>query len=321
MTDTVAQSGRRPLDLLGVALWTVIAAITIVVVTDTGLLTTTLALPLLVFLPGYALVSVLFPAEPGIGIDDERHTPGGRTGWIGRLALAIAASPAIVAGVGYLLSATVGISRVPSAMGIGTVTLLLVGAALVRRNRLPAERRAAPMSDVGPVIGGLLGTTRVQQTVTVGSLLVFVIAVAFVGTAPADGESFTEVAMVTENETGDLVASGFETTYTPGEAAPHRVVIWNHEGVPTTYGVVTVIEAVDENGSVTARQQVDQTAVTVDDGDRIVLNRTIEPTMTGDRLRLQTSVYRGGIPDDPRPSTAAQTVHRWIAVEEGGDAA
>lgn len=321
MSETEDGPGRWSSDLVGVGIWTLLASVAVFAVADAGPVSSALAFPLLVFLPGYALVSVLFPAKPVVDFGDERYSLGGRIGWVGRLAIAIAASPVLVAGVGFLLSSTVGISRVPTAIGVGTVTLLLVGLALVRRNRLPADQRVAPMAGFGTVVGGLLGANRLQQGLTIAALLVFVFAVGFVGMVPADGDSYTEAALLTENETGDLVATGFESTYAAGEDAPHRVAIWNHEGVSTTYGVVTVVESVDANGSVTARQQVDQTTATVDDGDRVVLNRTVSPSMTGEALRLRTYVYRGGIPDEPEPSGAAYSVHRWITVQEGDDAA
>ncbi|MFW6003487.1 MAG: DUF1616 domain-containing protein [Halanaeroarchaeum sp.] len=302
-------------DLVGVVLWTVIAGIGFLALGDQNWMMAAIGLPLLVFLPGYALIAALFPAAPVEDPTEERFEYGGRTSWVGRLAMAVAASPVVVAAVGYLLSSTVGIGRVSAVIGICTVTLLGTIGAGVRRNRLASNRRAAPLDGTLPMIGGLFGTSDLGKLTTVLALVTFVVAVGYVGVTPADGESFSEVALLSENETGDLVANGYTTTYVAGEQEPHHVAIWNHEGEETTYGVVTVVESVDSNGTVTARQRLDETTVTVAEGDRAVLDRSIAPTMTGTDLRLHTLVYEGGLPDDPRPADASHSVHRWIVVE------
>ncbi|UWG47978.1 Membrane associated protein with extracellular Ig-like domain, a component of a putative secretion system [Halanaeroarchaeum sp. HSR-CO] len=303
-------------DLVGVVLWTVIASFGFVALGDPSWVMAAVGLPLLVFLPGYALMAAIFPAAPSQEVVGERFD-GGRTSWVGRLAMAIAASPVIVAAVGYLLSLTVGIGRVPAVVGIGTVTVLGVLVAGVRRNRLAPNGRAAPLDGALPVVENLFGTSGLQKVTTAVALIAFVVAVAYVGVTPADGDAYSEVALLSENETGDLVATGYTSTYVAGQEEPHHIAVWNHEGNETTYGVVTVVQSVDSNGSVTAQQRLDETTVTVEDGKRAVVERSIAPTMTGSELRLHTAVYKGGLPDEPRPAEAPYSVHRWIVVEGG----
>lgn len=313
---------RRPwvIDLLVVAVWTVAAAVVFVNEAGASLLTVIVGLPLLVFLPGYATVSVLFPAEPAPGPAEGRFSLGGKTTWTGRFAMAVAASPVVLAVVAFVLSGTIGIARAPAVGGIAASTLLLTVAAFVRRARLDPSHRAAPFRSLVPVFEGFFGKSELQRVTTVVALVVFLIAVASVGLAPADHVSHSEVALLSENETGDLVAADYETTYVAGEEAPHAVAIYNHENEETTYGVLTVIESVDADGTVTASERLDATTVTVPADERAVLERTIEPSVTGTDLRLRTFVYRGGMPENPRPGNADYTVRRWVAVTEAGDA-
>lgn len=320
MTDSTYQ--RRPwvVDLLLVAVWTGVAAVVFLGDGGSGWPAVVVGVPLLVFLPGYAAVSALFPAEPVADPDEGLFSVGGKTTWPGRFAMSIAASPALVAVVGFVLATTIGIARTPAVVGIVSLTVVLTAIALVRRARLDPRHRAAPTRSIVPVIGDFLGKSEFQRVVTVVALVVFLLAVVSVGLTPADHISHSEVALLSENETGDLVAAEYRTTYAAGAEAPHVVAVYNHEGQETTYGVVTVVESVDAEGTVTASQRLDATTVTVPPDDRAVLERTIAPSVTGTDLRLRTFVYRGGIPETPRPEAADYTVRRWIAVTGGADA-
>ena len=88
-----------------------------------------LALPLLLFIPGYSLVSVLFPRK------------GDLTG-IERLTLSIVLSIAIVIFDGFALNYTPwGFRPAPIVISLSIITLLLLLTTLVLRKGIPEDER------------------------------------------------------------------------------------------------------------------------------------------------------------------------------------
>ena len=88
-----------------------------------------LALPLLLFIPGYSLVSVLFPRKDDL------------TG-IERLTLSIVLSIAIVIFDGFALNYTPwGVRPAPIVISLSIITLLLLLITLVLRKGVPADER------------------------------------------------------------------------------------------------------------------------------------------------------------------------------------
>jgi hypothetical protein len=121
------------------------------------------ALPLVLFAPGYAIVAAAFPA--------------GRLGTIERLLFSLGASLAVVALAGLLLHwAALGLRPTAWTVALGNLTLVASLIALLRRRRQPASVAAQPLllsgfrrAGLTRTQGGLLGLALV---LVAGSVLI-----------------------------------------------------------------------------------------------------------------------------------------------------
>ncbi len=180
------------------------------------------------FAPGYALQAALFPRK------DALRGPQ-------RLALSIGLSvaflPALVLLANWL---SWGIHLQPIAISEGLVTIVLSGAALVRRARLPAEARPAL------VISLDLKTwwvdqdrrSRVLYRVLAGALLLAMVTVSAIILIPKPGERFTEFYILGSEE----LAESYPREAAPGELMPVIAGITNREGQAAEYRIEVWVE-------------------------------------------------------------------------------
>lgn len=266
-----------------------------------------LAVPFLIFLPGYAIISVLFP-EPPTEPSDDQPNPGSTPDWIVRVALSLVLSAVIVAVIGVVIDWTATIRLAPAVVAIGTVTLLGVGITALRRARRVPEQRfdlfggERPSFDIG------------MQTVTLAlAVLLLIGAVTFVAAAPIQQEAYSEAYLLAENDDGELVAEEYPTTFVGGEEQSLFLGLENNEYRPVTYNVVVVVQQVD-NGTVTVQQRLSRSEVELVHGEDTVIENQLAPRLTGDDLRLQFQVYKDVDPDDAEePDYSLQL---WIDVGE-----
>jgi uncharacterized membrane protein len=276
--------------------------------------------PFLLFFPGYAVVSALFPGASGDHRGAVHQSVSATPDWTVRIALSIALSAVVVSVIGVALSRIGAIRLDPLVIAIAAVTLVAVAVAAVRRLQLPLERRANPVS--GPSVRlGSIGTSRRMATFVLAFVLLLG-TVAAVGVVQPAGETYTESYLLTEDENGELVAEGYPTTFVAGEGHPLYVGLENHEHEPMSYEVVVLAQEVDSGGSVTAQRQVDRFSVDLEHTERAVVGRTIAPTTPGEGVRLRFLVYKGTAPSDVEDADleADQTLQIWIDVVEGTDA-
>lgn len=273
---------------------------------------------LLFFLPGYAVQAAIFPRAATAG--DE---PGGEN-LRNRLALSFGTSLAVLPLVGVALDVS-GVGFSPRAVVAALSGLVVVGltAAVVRRNLVPTEERFRLRSDAWL---GSLSLPRGGRASRIGSVVLVVVILATVTTAglavtsPAGGETFTSAALLTQNESGDLVASGYPGTVPQGEAAPLVLSVENHESSVTSYTVVVQLERMGPNGTVTERAELDRLTATVGAGDRWLEPHTVRPTITGEDLRLHYLLYRGDAPAEARSATAFDSLYLWLDVPANASA-
>lgn len=301
------------LDLLAVAGFTVLAVLVLLSVSG-GPLSLLVGVPFLTFLPGYALVSAVLPDHPA----EESSATLGRThdagpGWAVRIALSVLSSALLVGVVGVLLAWTWTVSLVPAVLTVAAITLAGVVVAGVRRIDRPAEYRATPLSTDVPEL--LPAGSTAQRTSLVVAVVALVAAAALAGVVPAQGESYSESYILTENDSGELVAEDYPTTFVAGEGHSLSLALANHEHETVTYEVVVLSQAVAEDGSVTDAEQVDRFAVELEHGERTVADRQIAPTETGEERRLVFHVYENTDPADAEEPDL--TTQLWIEVVEG----
>lgn len=278
-------------------------------------LTFVLGLPLLLFAPGYVLALALFPRAA--------DAPDARIDGVERAALAFGLSVALVPLFGIALWA-VGAGFAPAAVRGGVsafvVTVALLG--IVRQLRVPTEaqfgvsaRRTARRfyeSTVGT--GGLDG---VLNLLVVVSVLVAMSGLTFALAAPQDGEQYTGFVLLSENEDGKLVASGYPSELSVGESAELTAAVENREGTDVEYTVVAELQRVrTDDGEVTVleSEELERTTIAVGDGETERWAHEVTPSIRGENLRLTYTLYEGEAPDDATTDSAYRHTYVWVNV-------
>lgn len=278
-----------------------------------------LGIPYLTLVPGYALVSALFPEADGAPVDSESDAVFGGIDGLERVALSFGLSVLIVPLLGLGLNITPwGLRLLPIVLAVSCTTLVLVVVAAWRRAVLdPADRFQVSSSGWFPRRRDHSRTGFALDLLLVATVLLATVGAGYVFAAPGQGEQFTEFYLVTEDDTGAFVADGYPTNFTQGETKSLSVGVENHEGTPVRYTVVTQlqrVERVDGRLVVRERTELDRTARIVDANETWRTQDSVTPTMTGDRLRLTYLLYRDSVPQSTTVNNAYQEIHLWINV-------
>ncbi|MFC4406282.1 DUF1616 domain-containing protein [Haloarchaeobius iranensis] len=327
-----------PADLAATAVLVVLTtlAVFLPVVNETPL-RVVLGLPFVLFVPGYAFITALFPEDGSspataeddsteeYDVDDPETSRSGIDG-IERVALSFGLSIALVPLIGLVLNFTpFGIRLVPIVVSLDAFTLVCIAVAAQRRQQLPTEDRfevpyrewyAAGRDEfLEPDSRG----DAVLNVLLVASILLATASVGYAVAVPKEGEQFSEFYVLTENESGDLVADDYPTNYTVGEQRPVVVGIGNHEGEQTEYTVVTSLQRVElvdnrTNISVLEETELERYTTTVPRGENATRNVPIQPTFTGENLRVVFLLYRGSPPANPTVDNAYRELHLWVNV-------
>lgn len=293
-----------------------------------------LALPLFVFVSGYALVVALFPTDDATTVRAPRLAEESRVlsvvvrpqrrdfDGVERAGLAVGLSVALTVLFGVVYSSVLGTlaGGVPAFVGL-VIALALVG--IGRRLRLPADRRfTVPF---GRWIDTSIETVRALpnrepalNVLLAASILLAAAALGFGFVAPQDGEPHTEFALGTTTDDGEFVTADYPTEIDAGDEPELAVYLQQYENPPRTYTVVAVLQRVDEDDEVTEAAEVNRLTVEVPPDEPTVERHSIEPSMHGEDLRLTYHLYEGDPPDelDETGTSADDTLHVWIDVAE-----
>ena len=276
-----------------------------------------LGIPFLLLLPGYAVVSAMFPEDSGRIQRTEAAQPWHEPDHLVRFGLSLVTSAVVLSVIGVALSMASAISRAPVVVAVSSVTIVAVAVAAVRRLQVDPAERAMPFGDDSRVWSRFTSGSGVQTGAAVAALLVLVAMLAVTGAVPSNGESYTEFYVLSENENGTLTAEEFPQEFTAGEGETLYVGLENQEHEPTSYEVVMLAQAVDDDGSVIIQQQVDRFDTRLAHGQNETVEREVAPTLVGEEVRLQILLYKGEAPDNPSASTADQKLQIWIDIVDG----
>jgi len=255
------------------------------------------------------------------GVQDRSGIDG-----IERVALSFGLSIAIVPLLGLVLNFTPwGIRLTPIALVVTLFTMVCVGVAAVRRWELPADERfavpyrewiAAGRAEVFEPDDRMDAALNVVLGV---SVLLAVGSVGYAIAVPPQGEQFSEFYLLTEDADGELVADGYPETMELGETAELIVGIENNEHEPTEYTAVVLLQETEINGNettVVAQEEIDRFTANLEHNETHHERHTLEPTRTGDNLRIQYLLYTNEpVPDTPTRENAYRDLHLWIDVE------
>lgn len=298
---------------------------------------------LVLVLPGYALVLALLPAADSV----ERWT------------YAIGSSAIVVGLAGLVLNfSPFAITDATVLAVTNAVTFVSLTAVWRRRRRAPDAAEEAtsadtmagdePTTSAGAAAGDEPATsadtvasdepttgsdlrsllafdTRTDQILTVlllGTLLLATGSVAYAVTAPDQGKSYTELSLLTKNDGGEFVASGYPTEFVSGEPQSLYVGVANHEGESTTYTLVVAVQRVrwgDDSVEVLDEQQLDRRTLELGPGESKRIRHNVAPEMEGQGLRLAYMLYESTPPKDPTVENADQSVYLRIDVSESNE--
>jgi len=271
-----------------------------------SLRTLVIALPLLLVLPGYAVVSLLYP----------RDGPSSSLGFVSRFALAVAVSAATVPAVALVANYATGIYPLPVLAGVSAITVVASVFAAIRRMAVPESERMgiAPLGRLVTWYERYLRGTRSLRArtpleartgrdvfvnlVVLASILVFTASIGLAAMVPQQ-DPFTETYLATSNggnltmvqDPGDLSASERESLV---------AVVENHEQRPTKYTVEVVSQTLEGTGptaKVRDERIVTEDSKTVSAGGE--WQYSLPSSVRGDRVVV--NVYKGRRQGDEDP--------------------
>ncbi|MDS0300413.1 DUF1616 domain-containing protein [Halogeometricum sp. S1BR25-6] len=283
---------------------------------------------LVLFFPGYALTTLVFPAAKKTR-PEGRDLPSafaGRTEHAGlpfleRLAMSFGLSVALVPLFAWALQ-VVGAEflapNIAAVCGGATVLGLLAGGA--RRLATPSDSRyVVPVSAVTEYRRAVRGRSELDGVLNVALAAAIILSagvVTFALVSPADGARYTQASLLTETDNGTLVAADYPRNLTVGESGELVLRIENYERETVNYAVVAQLQRVRPDGTVVEASELDRFSQTVGPGSAWELTHGVAPEMTGDDLRLTYLIYRGPAPEDPDVDSSYRHVTLWMNVSD-----
>ncbi|WP_323174529.1 DUF1616 domain-containing protein [Natrialba sp. PRR66] len=306
-----------------------------------------LGLAFVLFVPGYALVSALFPRgrgarrsgpRSGSGIESESEDDGEEprpddsllswplsleaslTGGE-RCVLAVALSVSVVPLVGLVLYFGLGtVAAQPLVGALSAITLVATLIGAKRRHALPpAERFQPPVERWITAVRAPVSAaeSRPAAAIHISVAIVLLLAVSSIGYAvvgPQTGEQFSEVSILTETNNGELVAGNYPTSFDDGESHELVFTVENRERRTVGYTVVVVEQGV-ENDSVVEQRELKRFETELEHGRTWNHAHDVQPSVSGETVRLAWLVYLDGdVPESPSLENADYSTHRWVEV-------
>ena len=292
--------------------------------------------PALLFLPGFALTTVLFPGQPTTGGAGPKARSRSSTfaprfrgnatasdevsrlGLVERAALSIGLSVGLFPffGLGFDLALGRVVGPIIAATAVCSVVAILVGG--VRRSRVPkSDRFEIPIQrwfeDAERAVTDESPGVAVVNVALAASVVLALLAVGVAFAVPNQGATFTEFAVGSERG-GEFVTDDYPGDLAVGETAETAVLIENHEGEPIEYHVIARFERV-QDGTVTAAEGAERFTVTVEPGETVVESHQITRSMAGDNARIRFLLYRDEPQTDLGNEPAYRSVHVWLSTE------
>ena len=220
-------------DVSIVLIWTLVTVISIYVPPlNASPVRVALALPMILFIPGYSLIAALFPSNREIDL-------------IERIALSFGLSIAVVPLIGLALNYTPwGIRLDPIVVSLVVFTVVVILVAQIRRRDIPEEDRfRLPLPElITAVKTEFQGkdkrpVDRILNIVLLAAIIVAIGSTIYVIAVPKEGEKFTEFYILGE---GGMAADYPTTLYID---RPDSVIIGigNHEYRNVTYFVEIIL--------------------------------------------------------------------------------
>ena len=222
---------KHPTDLIIILIWSIVTVIFVFILPDGNLVRIIFGIPILIFVPGYALVSALWPKNRRNQLTDLDDN-------FERVALSFGLSIVLVALVGLVLALTpAGINLATTLFTIFSLIIILSIVAYYRRMLLPIDKRYyIPFSIKSRDPEG--SNSRISTAIVVTSFLISSFAVGYIILEPTEGEHYSEFYILDVNGTTDI----YPINMIAGEPATVRVGVVCHEYDYTNYSILVGIE-------------------------------------------------------------------------------
>lgn len=279
---------KIPSDLFIVLLWAIMTFIFVVTpVLQDSIIRTILGLPLVLFIPGYALIGALFPKKDDLDS-------------IERVALSFGLSIAVVPLLGLALNYTFGIRLIPILITLCLYSVTLIFVADYRRKQLPEDSRfEVPFYKMRDIIKTETNNqSRTDKILTIALVLSIIMAVGtlvYVITTPKIGERFTEFYILGP----DGKADNYPTNLKSDVASNITVGIVNHE-----YSTINYILQIDLN-----EDRLTSEELMLGHNETWERNITFLPSKQGTDMKLQFLLFK-----EHNFSSSYRDLHLWVNV-------
>jgi uncharacterized membrane protein len=231
---------KHPSDLIAISIWAAFSVIGILFLPDGSALRWILGLPLLFFLPGYALVSGLWP-ERGQKIDSgEQASVGMGMDSSERLVLSIGLSLVIAILVGFFLNFAWELTALSVSLSLAIITIAFSIVAVRRRKGVPTSERF--YARMRPAMGssgseGSQVKTSIDKVIAISLVVciaLIVITAVYIVLTPHEGEGYTEFYILGHDGT----VQGIPSNLTVNETAIVVIGMVCHEHQSLNYSIV-----------------------------------------------------------------------------------
>ncbi|MFC7205370.1 DUF1616 domain-containing protein [Haloferax namakaokahaiae] len=285
-------------------------------------------LPVLLFLPGYTLLLVLFPHDHSTSVStvsDAGVRPAMTNISLGeRLSLSFGMSLALIPILGLVL---LQFGQSLGTMVLVGILLVLIAVGLLfgeyRRQQLPeSERYSLPVARwLTGVTAAFTAEDTATRGVNIALALAIILAMSTLGYAlvvPNTAEQYSSMSLLTQGENGEFVASDYPSTLTTGTTDDIFVSVTNNEGAATSYTLVVELQRIDTTSGeprVIETQELTRTTQSVAAGETWTANPSIQPELTGTDMRLVYLLYKGDAPESPDMDNAYRSTYVWVSVQ------
>ena len=289
---------KFPSDLLFVTGLVIITDIFVLIPElNESLIRSALSLLMMLFLPGYALIAVLFPEKTGLE-------------WLERIALSIGLSVAVVPLIGLGLNFTSwGIKEIPLLTSLSVFTFLLSGIAYVIRARLPEDSafeisfKTSALNLINEVMGKTESKTERTLSVLLAiSFLVLIGTLGYVTFTPHEREPFTAFYILGPQK----MAENYTTQYVQGQSGTYIIGVTNNEHKTMSYTMDVRLD----NKSIPLPKNLQNI--------KLAHNTTLEeplvitPSIEGKNMKLEFLLF-----NETEKKVPYRNLNLWINVTKG----
>jgi len=309
-----------PADLIVVVVWITACIVAIYLpFLNTTPLRFILALPVVLFIPGYCIVAALYPTDRDIEL-------------IERIALSFGLSIVVVPLIGYGLNFTPwGIRLDPIVIALCLFTLVMVVVAHYRRSSIPiTERFSMPFSHIAGAMKKELfptGTSRVDRllgAILFVCILTAILTTIFAFTVPKGGEQYSEFYLLDENRT----TAQYPNLSIAGQDYPMYVGVGNHEfrNIPytiETWMIRTEFNNVTNTSPIVMMDPKDRLTFTLTHNETKIIPYNLSVTKN-DYTRVEFLLFNESVPGfdvmgSDRINASYRTLHLWVVEKHVGE--